>query len=76
MSQNHSELEILNTTGERCRHLLSKGLYINWGLPPGEEAAGDGNFWCAHTQTIYGPDHRLCDKEPCCNPTRSCYEPS
>jgi hypothetical protein len=75
MSAQKPELEVLSNTGERCRHLLSKGLYINWNLPPGQEAAGDGNFWCAHTQTIYGPDRQICDKEPCCNPTRSCYEP-
>ncbi|MCA9068788.1 MAG: hypothetical protein KDA84_07690 [Planctomycetaceae bacterium] len=76
MSEKNPELEIVDTTAERCRHLLSKGLYINAGLPPGEEIAGDGNFWCAHTQTIYGPDKKLCDKEPCCDPTRGCYESS
>lgn len=67
------ELNVIQT-GVRCRHLLSKGLYINAGLPPGEEATGDGDFWCAHTQTIYGPDEALCDLESCCHPTRSCYE--
>ncbi|MBW3538949.1 MAG: hypothetical protein KY476_01640 [Planctomycetes bacterium] len=61
-------------TAERCRHLLSKGLYINAGLPKGQEAAGDGNFWCAHTQTIYGPDHSHCTPNHCTNPLRSCYE--
>ncbi len=74
MSEKKPELEILDATGERCVHLLSKGLYINAGLPPGEEAAGDGNFWCAHTQTMFGPDKQICEKEPCCDPTRSCYE--
>ncbi len=58
----------------RCKSLLSKGLYINAGLPPGEEATGDGNFWCNHTQTILGPDDGLCDAENCTNPARSCYE--
>ena len=58
----------------RCRGLLSKGLYINAGLPPGEEATGDGNFWCRRTQTIIGPDEKLCDLETCCDPTRTCYE--
>ena len=58
----------------RCRHLLSKGMYINHGLPPGEEAAGDGYFWCAHTQTMLGPDRGICDLEECCDATRSCYE--
>lgn len=70
----NDELDII-TTAARCRHLLSKGLYINAGLPPGQEAAGEGNFWCAHTQTIYGPDDALCDAENCCQSARSCYEP-
>jgi hypothetical protein len=61
-------------TAERCRQLLSKGLYINAGLPAGQEAAGDGNFWCGKTQTIFGPDDRLCDGEQCRDSTRSCYE--
>ncbi len=61
-------------TGERCRHLLSKGLYVNAGLPPGEEATDDGNFWCGQTQTTYGPDDQLCDGENCCQTSRTCYE--
>ena len=67
------ELPIIQQ-GERCRHLLSKGLYINHGLPKGEEATGDGNFWCAWTQTIYGPDHQICDKQECQDASRGCYE--
>lgn len=69
------ELKIV-TTAVRCRELLSKGLYINAGLKPGEEAAGDGNFWCGKTQTTYGPDNRLCNKEECTDASRSCYEAS
>jgi len=68
-----SELKVLYTA-ERCRSLLSKGLYINAGLPPGEEATGDGNFWCGKTQTIFGPDERLCDGEQCRDSSRTCYE--
>ena len=67
------ELKIIQT-GEHCRHLLSKGLYINQGLLPGEEATGDGNFWCGQNQTTYGPDDKLCDGENCCDASRSCYE--
>ena len=67
------ELNVIQNR-ERCRRLLSKGLYINAGLPPGEEATGDGNFWCGHTQTIYGPDDRLCDGDECTDTTRTCYE--
>ena len=60
--------------GERCRQLLSKGLYINAGLPKGQEIVGDGNFWCGKTQTIFGPDKGLGDGERCLNESRSCYE--
>ena len=67
------DLKVL-TNSVRCRHLLSKGLYINAGLPPGEKAVGDGNFWCAHTQGIYGPDDQLCNGEECIHAARSCYE--
>lgn len=67
------QLKVIQT-GVRCRSLLSKGLYINAGLPPGEEAAGEGNFWCGKTQTIFGPDEELCDADHCTNPARSCYE--
>jgi hypothetical protein len=68
------ELEVLQPTATRCRSLLSKGLYINHGLPPGKEVAGDGNFWCGKTQTTFGPDDRLCDGQECRDATRSCYE--
>jgi hypothetical protein len=61
--------------GTRCRNLLSKGLYINAVLPKGQEAAGDGNFWCGKTQTVFGPDKGLCDGEHCTDAEhRTCYE--
>jgi hypothetical protein len=60
--------------GERCRHLLSKGLYLNAGLPKDDYPIGDGNFWCSLTQEIYGPDRGFCDGEHCTDATRSCYE--
>lgn len=66
------ELEVVR--GERCRHLLSKGLYLNAGLPKEEYATGDGNFWCSNTQTIWGPDKGFCSGEDCTDTTRSCYE--
>jgi hypothetical protein len=69
-----SELNVLQPTTARCRSLLSKGLYINHGLAPGKEVAGDGNFWCGKTQTTFGPDDRLCDSTECRDATRSCYE--
>jgi hypothetical protein len=58
----------------RCRNLLSKGTFINHGLPPDKQVAGDGNFWCGKTQRVYGPDKKLCDLKPCCDASRSCYE--
>ena len=67
------ELKIIHTA-ERCRSLLSKGLYINAGLPKGKEVAGEGNFWCGKTQRIFGPDKQLCDDEHCRNAARTCYE--
>ncbi len=67
-------LKILKNA-ERCRNLLSHALYVNAGLPPGEEAVDeDGNYWCGKTETTYGPDDQLCDGENCRNPLRSCYE--
>jgi len=68
------ELSVLDNTATRCRQLLSKGLYTNAGMPPGEKATGDGHFWCGKTQTIYGPDDQLCDADHCTDAARSCYE--
>jgi len=62
----------------RCRFLLSKSMYVNAGLPPGEEVVGDegDDFWCARNQTNYGPDQRLCDPNQCRDDKRRCYEAS
>lgn len=68
-----SQLEVIQP-GQRCRSLLSKGLYINAGFPKGKEVTGDGNFWCGKTQKIYGPDDRICDGDRCTDRTRSCFE--
>ncbi|MGQ0636552.1 MAG: hypothetical protein ACT4QC_18210 [Planctomycetaceae bacterium] len=59
--------------GDRCRSLLSKGLYLNAGLPEGEHVTGDGHFWCAHTQRIFGPDDGLVGNEECRRVGRKCY---
>jgi len=66
------ELEVVR--GVRCRHLLSKGLYLNAGLPDDGNRIGDGNFWCANTQETYGPDKGFCNGEDCTITTRTCYE--
>ncbi len=68
------ELNVLHPH-KRCRHLLSKAMFVNAGLPPGEEAVGeDGNYWCGRNQTVYGPDDELCDADSCLDPSRRCYE--
>ncbi|MEZ6048577.1 MAG: hypothetical protein R3C11_23980 [Planctomycetaceae bacterium] len=58
----------------RCRLLLSKGLYTNHGLPPGEEISGDGHFWCGQTQTKLGPDRQVCSLDQCTDSTRNCFK--
>ncbi|MBX3441915.1 MAG: hypothetical protein KF774_05870 [Planctomyces sp.] len=67
-----SELPII-AQAARCRNLLSKGLYINAGLPADQHVTGDGNVWCGKTQTVFGPDRSVCDVEACTDPARKCY---
>jgi hypothetical protein len=62
------------TPGERCRSLCCKGMYLNYGLGQTERVAGDGNFWCAKTQRIFGPDDQLVGDGVCRQTGRSCYE--
>ncbi len=69
-----SEHEHIADKNERCRFLLSKGMYLNFGLPEGEEVTGEGNFWCGRNQRNRGPDNQLCDLKACMNPKRTCYE--
>jgi len=70
----NNELNVLQPANPRCRSLLSKGMFINHGLPPGQEVAGEGNFWCGKTQHIHGPDDRLCGGDECRDTSRRCYE--
>jgi hypothetical protein len=58
---------------ERCRHLLSKGMYINVGLPVDQHVTGDGNVWCGRSQTVFGPDQSICDVDVCSDRNRRCY---
>ena len=60
--------------GERCLSLRCKGMYLNHGLKDSERVAGDGHFWCAKTQRIYGPDDQLVGDGECRHSGRSCYE--
>jgi hypothetical protein len=62
--------------GDRCRSLCCKGMYLNYGLGQSERVAGDGNFWCAKTQRIFGPDDQLVGDGVCRHTGRSCYEAS
>jgi hypothetical protein len=63
------ELKVINekTPYEPCRHLLSKGMFIN------AENVGDGHVWCQKTQEALGPDRELVERVACI-PGRSCYE--
>lgn len=67
------KLSIINNP-RRCRHLESKGMYINVNMPAGQEVAGDGHFWCEMTQTAFGPDNGLCNDEECVKSGRSCFK--
>ncbi len=72
-----NEMNILQPAeqqGERCQSLRCKGMYLNYGLPEGERVAGDGHFWCAKTQRVYGPDDQLVGDGHCRHTGRSCYE--
>ena len=60
--------------GERCRNLLCKGMFLNYGLAEHERVTGDGNFWCGKTQGIYGPDDQLVGDGECRHTGRGCYE--
>ena len=61
-------------SGERCQSLRCKGMYLNFGLGETERVAGDGNFWCAKTQRIFGPDDQPVGDGVCRHAGRSCYE--
>lgn len=65
------ELKILDRPV--CCHLRSKGMFINAGMPPGEELADDGNVWCLLTQEEFGPDGKLVSREHCL-PGRACHQ--
>ena len=68
-----TELPVIET-GTRCRNLLSKGTFINHGLPPARKSPATGISGAAKRSGILGPDKKLCDLKPCCDSSRSCYE--
>ena len=55
-----------------CRHLLSKEMFYDTGIPL-EERSGSGIYWCDQTHQCLGPDNIAVGREDC-GPTRSCYE--
>lgn len=59
----------------RCRHLQTKGMYINCDLAPEEAIVGDGYVWCGMTAGMFGPDSGMCTPEECVRTDRDCYVP-
>ena len=60
--------------GERCQSLRCKGMYTNMGQPEGTRVTGDGHFWCAKTQRVFGPDDQYVGDGECRHEGRACYE--
>ncbi len=70
-----AELNVVQPpAGERCLSLRCKGMYLNYGLKESERVTGDGHFWCAKTQRIFGPDDQFVGDGECRHSGRSCYE--
>ena len=67
------ELKVINSDHPLCRHLLSKGMYINLDLPADQHVAGDGYLWCQKTMEAMGPDSDMVERARCI-PGRTCYE--
>jgi hypothetical protein len=65
-------LTVLIQQGEVCRCLRSKNIFYE---DPRSDAAADasGPFWCAHTQSLLGPDGKVAEPETC-RPGRGCCE--
>jgi hypothetical protein len=49
-------------------------MYLNYGLAPADRVTGDGHFWCAKNQKVYGPDDQIVGDLPCRDSSRTCYE--
>ena len=62
--------------GAPCRMLRSKGMYV-YTDGPGESHGDYDNtaYWCLRTHKTFGPDDDLAQKDLCCDPSRSCYQP-
>ncbi len=73
-------LNTLIAAGAVCQCLREKKMFYESAeapvnaqdiVPPAPMPAGP--FWCAHTQSIIGPDGQLADAERC-RPGRACCE--
>ena len=52
-----------------CRYLRCKEMFHS---SPDDDAFASGNYWCSHTQDVFGPDGAGCGKKECCE-GRACY---
>lgn len=64
-------LNVLIQEGTVCQCLRTKTLFYD--DDPNSPAGSEGPFWCAHTQSVLGPDGRVADVESC-RPGRGCCE--
>ena len=67
-----TSLNLLVVRGEVCKCLRAKSMYYD---AAGEDPSGENedSMWCAHTQSILGPDGQVVDVRHC-RPGRSCCE--
>jgi hypothetical protein len=66
-----AKLTELIANGQVCSCLRAKTMFYD--TDDHENASVSGPFWCAHTQTVLGPDDRPVEAETC-RPGRSCCE--
>ncbi len=62
--------------GKYCRHLRSKGMFIEIEPDLGESGVPSmttGFVWCVHSQNCLGPDGRVAEYATCVR-GRSCHE--
>jgi hypothetical protein len=56
-----------------CRFLRCKEMFIDTGEPFDIRNTGSGLYWCAHTQTVIGPDGQVAEPDNCVA-GRSCHQ--
>jgi len=74
-------LNVLIQNGEVCCCLRAKTMFYQpigatLAAPDSDDesyALPQGPFWCAHTQSLLGPDGHIADAESC-RPGRACCE--